>query len=131
MRNVDFDDVTIVNRLFDAIERGDAELLKSLSTQDCKMWHNYSDVETAFADMIPKLAAFRDSLAKLRYAERAYIAVPQGAIGTHRLCASNHDGARAEIPVAVRMTIEGGRISHISEYLDPAALAPLMRAPQD
>ena len=125
------DGVAIVHKLFDAIECGDAARLRSLTTAQSTMWHNYTDIETAFADMIQKLAAFRDSLAELQYAERAYFAAPNGAIGTHRLCASNHSGIKVRIPVAVRATIEGDRISHIAEYLDPAALAPLMHAPQD
>jgi ketosteroid isomerase-like protein len=123
--------VAIVHQLFDAIEGGDATRLRTLTTSQCTMWHNYSDVETAFADMIPKLAAFRDSLAELQYAERTYVATLDGAIGTHRLCASSHSGVKVRIPVAVRVTIESNRIRHIAEYLDPAALAPLMQPPQD
>src|SRR5690606_33003510 len=117
--------VAMVHELFDAIECGVTARLEALVSADCVMWQNYRDAESAFAEMIPKLAAFRASLAELRYADRAYVESPGGAIGTHRLCGRRKDGDIVEIPVAVRITSEDGKIASIAEYLDPAALGPL------
>ncbi len=121
--------IALAHRFFDAIEAGKSALVASLASEDCTIWHNYDGREKPFSEMIPKLAAFRLSLATLAYQDRDYAPLPTGVLALHLLRGRRADGPDAAVPVAVRLTIADGRITRIDEYVDPAALTPLV-APQ-
>ena len=120
------DHPALAHRFFDAIAAGESELVASLATADCVIWHNYDQRDKPFSEMVPKLGAFRKALAEFAYQDRRYSPLPDGALALHTLYGRRADGVHAFVPVVVRLIIAGDLIRRIEEYVDPAGLAPLI-----
>src|SRR5690606_24697024 len=77
------DHPALAHRFFDAIAAGESELVASLATADCVIWHNYDQRDKPFSEMVPKLGAFRKALAEFAYQDRRYSPLPDGALALH------------------------------------------------
>jgi ketosteroid isomerase-like protein len=118
----------IAHRFFDAIQIGDRATLERLCTKDAVVWHNYDGVDMPFEEIARSLNLLPGLLADFRYGDRRYLSVPDGAILQHTFKGSMPDGTRLNVPMMVRVFLQGDRIQRFEEYLDPAAMAALAKA---
>ena len=113
-------DLSIVaDALFAAIEAGDTDALVGLYHSDAKIWHNFDQVEQSVEENMKVLRFLVRSLSDRRYEEVRRVMLDDGFVQQHVLRGTTPRGA-FEMPAMMRVWIDGGKVSRIEEYLDPA-----------
>ena len=117
--------LALADAMFSSIERGDLATLRTLYADDILTWGNFdqksSDIETS----MKTLGWLCRKLPDLHYEVTRREVLADGFLQEHVLCGTAPDGTAIAMPACLVATVTDGRISHINEYLDPAALAPL------
>jgi uncharacterized protein len=119
------DALAIAEQLFAAIEAGDVDAVAALYVDDVAVWHNFDDVAQTKEQNLATVAWMTRRVSGLRYEVQSRIEVPGGVIQQHILHGTAPGGEALEIPACMRLYIDGGRITRIEEYLDPAQAAVL------
>jgi ketosteroid isomerase-like protein len=124
----DLDEATeaLADRLVARIERGDAAGVVELCTSDVTVWHNDDGLEVPLSAVIPKLVWLQRHVGELRYDDIRRRALAGGYLQQHVLRGVAPGGELA-LPACLVVTVAGGRISRIEEYLDTGSLAVLRR----
>jgi ketosteroid isomerase-like protein len=123
------DDVTsIVDQFFGALLTGDQATCEALFTDDGVVWHNYSQVEQPKSEAIAELAGLAMVNPTFEMVGRDIL--PDGLVQRHVIHISVPDGGTVSIPAIQRVTVSGGRISRIDEYMDSAQMGAAMQALQ-
>jgi ketosteroid isomerase-like protein len=120
--------VELAHKFFDATQAGDRATLDRMSTEDAVVWHNYDGVDMPFRVIAQGLGAVSRLLKDFAYCDRKYLSVPEGTIAQHSFKGIMPDGTRLDVPMMVRLFLRGDKIYRFEEYLDPAAMAPLVKA---
>ena len=115
----------VADRLFAAIEAGDLEAVRSLYAPDAVVWHNTDDSEQTVEQNLRVLAWVVEHLADRRYEDVRRSPTPTGFVQQHVLRCTRPDGRRVEVPACLVVTVDGGRITRLEEYLDSAHVARL------
>jgi len=118
----------LAHKFFDAIQTGDRATLDGLCTRDAVVWHNYDGVDMPFEAVAAGLSALRALVRDCTYADRRYLALPDGAIVQHSLTGTLPGGTKLKVPMMVRIFSREARFCRFEEYLDPAGTAPLVKA---
>lgn len=108
----------LVDRFLDAIEAGDRTTLEAIYADDVAVWHNFTNVAQDKATNIARLERAR-TLATIRYDIVERIVIGDRLIQRHIVRFSLADGTQSELFAALFVTVSGGRIVRIDEYLDP------------
>ena len=119
------DNVALTHAVFDALEAGDFERFQSFFCPDGVLWQNFTNRDAPVQDVAAMLQGMRAGLKSDRYEDRRYVAIPGGAIAQHTKRATTLDGRVAEIPIMMRVFVEGGLVRRIEEYFDLAQAATL------
>src|SRR5271155_4628346 len=93
----------LAHKFFDAIQTGDRATLDDLCTADAVVWHNYDGVNMPFATVAAGLSALRALVKDCAYADRKYLALPDGVMVQHSLTGTLPDGAKLNVPMMVRI----------------------------
>jgi ketosteroid isomerase-like protein len=120
--------VRLAHRFFDAIGAGDLPELARMLTPDAVVWHNYDQVEMPFTAILPGLGKLSSVLTGFGYTRRTYLNVSGGAIAQHSLSGVLPNGAVVDVPAMVRLHVRDGRVARFEEYVDPAAVQPVLEA---
>lgn len=120
--------IALAHGMFDALSRGDRDAVVAAVTEDAVVWQNYDDREKPFSDRIDGLMRASQVSTGFRYADRRYLALPDGLLLQHRLQGSISKSGAFDAPIIVRAFIRDGRLSRFEEYFDQKALAPLYAA---
>jgi ketosteroid isomerase-like protein len=118
----------LAHQFFDAIQTGDRATLDGLCTPDAVVWHNYDGVDMPFETVAKGLSALRALVKDCTYADRRYLALPDGAIVQHSLTGTLPGGTKLKVPMMVRIFSRQARFYRFEEYLDSAGTAPLVKA---
>lgn len=124
------DNMAICMRFFDAVEAGDQPALAALIAPGAVIWHNYDDVAMPFAELLPALVALPGLVPGIRYVDRRYVGLPDGIFAQHRLKGLLPPDMVVDVPLAVRITLEDGKVSRMDEYIDAASIANIVAAAQ-
>lgn len=116
----------LVDRVLDAIERGDAETVRACYAPDAKIWHNFDEHEQTVDENIGLLGALIGVLGERKYTIRERFDLPDGIGQHHYLDGVLSDGTKFHLPACILFKIEGGLITRIDEYFDSAHFAPLV-----
>ncbi len=119
----------VANRLFTAIEQGDAAELCKLLSDDivvCKTADQHTRDKVRALRVLDWLIGATD---QRRYdvSDRRFF--DGGFVQQHTLHAAAHDGATISMRACIVAKVNPeGRITRIDEYFDPADLSPLLRS---
>ncbi len=116
--------LALADRLFRAIEAADLETVRACWSEDAVLWTNFSgarDRETSLSVLRWLTTKMPDLSYEITRRER----VAGGFLQQHVLRGTAPDGTAIEMPACVVATVDGGVITRVDEYLDPAATAPL------
>jgi len=116
----------VVDRLFAAIEAGDADGVAACYGPDTVIWHNYTGVEQPAADNLMVLRWLIANVTGIRYEIVRREPLPDGFVQQHVLHGTTGTGAELRVPSCMVIRVDGDRIARIDEYLDSAQLAPLL-----
>ena len=110
----------VVDRLFDALSGGDVAAAAACCTPDVVVWHAFDQRPM---DRAAVIGAWEELVAG--FPERAFVdvrrsPVPGGWVQRHQMVARTPTGGRVAWPVTVFVTLRGGRVARIDEYMDRA-----------
>ena len=120
------DPLEVADRLFAAICSGDLDALRQLYAPTLKVWHNVDRTEQSLEENLRVLAWVVKNVAGLRYENVRRQRTESGFVQQHVLRGTLPGGKPLEVAACLVCGVEGGRITWIDEYLDSAALAPLL-----
>jgi uncharacterized protein len=118
--------VHTVERLVDALNRGDVAAARSVFTDNGAVWHNFDQVampcETA-------LAAIEGAVGKGFHYDIVWRhVVDGGCVQQHVVRGPGADGKLVEVPAMWRVVCAGDRIERIDEYVDSTQAAAVLAA---
>ena len=117
----------IAKRLIDAITAGDVTAVEALYHEDLVGWQNFSGRELNRRQMIKIIHGLTAALSDLRYDDIRVTPTSRGYVEQHVLRATAPDGRAIECPACLVVELAEGRIRRIDEYMDSAAIAPLLQ----
>jgi ketosteroid isomerase-like protein len=120
----------IVDRLFDALARGDVAAALACCTPQARIWHSFDriaqDRDAAKAGWEAFIAGFPERA----FTDVRRSAIPGGFVQQHTMAVKTAAGARIAWPVCLVVEVEGGLIARIEEYMDRAGRYPAGDAAQ-
>jgi ketosteroid isomerase-like protein len=116
------------DRLFTAIEKGDAATVEALWDADVLVWKSAEPEEQAKNRALRVIAWFMDSTTSRRYEILDRQFFDGGFVQQHVLHAAGKGGRSISLRVCIVIKVgPNGLITKIDEYFDPAELEPLLR----
>lgn len=109
----------------DTVQRGDAEAMRACYAPDGVIWHNTDGKEQSVDENIAVLKWFVETLPDRTYTVQRREVIPGGFVQQHVLSATLPDGKEWAMDACVVVTMEGGKIKRLDEYLDSAKGAQL------
>ena len=118
--------LALAERLAAAIDANDLDALREeIYTPDVVVWHNDDQHEQRVEENLKVLNWLHRKVGNKRYEDVVRQATPTGYVEQHVLRGTAPNGTEFEIPACLVVTVTGGRISRIDEYLDSQAAAAL------
>ena len=119
--------LAIAERLFAAITARDIEAVRDIYAPNAVIWHSHDRREQNVDENLAVLRWVGRNVADLRYEDVRRQPTPNGFVQQHVLRGRAPNGAALEVPACIVCMIDNQRIVRLDEYLDSAALAPLLR----
>ena len=116
----------MAKRLIDAIVAGDVAAVEELYCDDLVGWQNFTGRELNRRQMLKIVRVLGGDVKDLRYDDIRVTPTARGYVQQHVLRATAKDGRPVECAACLVVEIADGRIRRIDEYMDGAALAPLL-----
>lgn len=112
-------DFGVVDRMLDAIERGDMEQLRACFATGAESWHN-SDEATQTVDETVGLISYLCTVSTSRsYQDRRVTTAGSQAFLQHTLTAVLKSGNQLRMPAMMRIVVNAdGLVERLEEYLD-------------
>ncbi|MFI5909313.1 nuclear transport factor 2 family protein [Dactylosporangium sp. NPDC051541] len=118
--------LALAARLVAAIDANDLDALRDeVYTPDIVVWHNDDQHEQRVDENLKVLNWLHRKVADKRYEEVVRHATPTGYVEQHVLRGTAPNGTELDIHACLVVTVRGGRIARIDEYLDSRAAAAL------
>jgi len=116
----------VVDRILDAVERGDVDAVAACYAPGAKIWHNFDELEQTVDENLALLGALVGVLSERKYTVRERYDIPGGIIQMHELNGVLPDGSKFHLPACMVFRVEDGLIVRIEEYFDSAHFTPLL-----
>ena len=113
----------LADAIFDAIERGDMEMLASMWADDVEVWHSNDNVVQNKEQNLAVLDWMTKNTASVKYVDIVRDITTTGFVQRHVLRLTFDGGRTADLHVAIFVAISGGQVQRIDEYLDSAHVA--------
>jgi len=117
--------LALADRLFGAIEAGDVDAVRGCYAPDARIWHNFDDAEQDVEQNLATLRWMCGRLADRRYDVSRREVLDDGVLQLHVLRGTTRSGEAFALPAAILVSMAGGRVTRIDEYLDRAATTSL------
>ena len=117
----------VAERLFAAIEEGDAAAVAALCDDDVLVWKSAEPEDQIKKRALRVIFWFMDTTTERRYEILDRQFFDGGFVQQHILHATGRNGGSIQMRVCIVIKVGAdGLISRIDEYFDPAAIAPLL-----
>ena len=117
----------VAQRLFAAIEGGDADAVGALWDDDVLVWKSAEPQDQVKKRALRVIFWFMDSTTERRYEILDRQFFDGGFVQQHVLHATGRNGGSISMRVGIVIKVgANGLISRIDEYFDPAEIAPLL-----
>jgi ketosteroid isomerase-like protein len=121
----------VADRLFTAIEAGDRAGVERLWDDDVLVWHAGDRRDNDRARALRVIDWFIERTSERHYEILDRTLFDGGFVQQHVLRAAGTDGATIAMRVCIVIRVsDGGLITRIDEYFDPAEMAPLLAQQQ-
>ena len=114
--------LTLADRFFTAIERGDVAEVEAIYAPEALIWHNTDRLASTVTDNLKVLGGLVRATTDRAYTDRRVLPTPTGFVQQHVLIAHRRDGRRLELPACIICEVKDGRITRLDEYFDEAAV---------
>ena len=122
------DALAVVERLFRAIERGDAAAVRALYVDTTLVWHNHDGLAQTKDENLAVLDWMIANVKGIRYENVRRHAFEGGVVQQHVLRGTLPGGKTIEVPACMVIAVEKDKITRIDEYFDSQHVAPLFSA---
>ncbi len=119
----------LADQFFGAIERGDIDTVRSIYAENAVIWHNFDEIEQDRDTNVRMLAWTARNLPGMNYGDVKRWLTADGFVQQHVLRATNPAGVEIAIPGCLAVTVSGGKITRLDEYLDSKHVALLTGTP--
>ncbi len=117
----------VAERLFAAIENGDAAAVEALWDDEILVWKSAEPFDQVKERALRVIFWFMDTTAERRYEILDRQFVDGGFVQQHVLHATGRNGGSISMRVCIVIRVgANGLITRIDEYFDPADIAPLL-----
>ena len=113
------------DRFIDALNVGDAALVKEFYAPDATVWHNFDNADQPMDQNLKLLEWMVRKAPQRRYTVLRREIVPGGWFQQHVLEAQLPNGREMKLYACCVITLRDGRIARIEEYVDPAQASVL------
>jgi ketosteroid isomerase-like protein len=118
----------VIETFVQAVEAGDEATLRSIYSDDVRVWHNFDDLTVTKDETIGVLMEiFRMGVRFRHHLEEEFV-VGDRVVRRQRIDATTAGGRTVAVHMAFFATLEGGHITRVEEYLDSEAFDALMEA---
>lgn len=117
------------HRLLEAFETNDEAALRSCCTEDAVFWNNLDAIRT----LDEVVAVHNEEMAvvpDLHFEDVRIQAMSSGYVQQATIRGTTIAGAAVEIPLCAVVTVEGGLIARLEEYISLSHVKPLLAAMQ-
>jgi ketosteroid isomerase-like protein len=121
------DTLDLADRLMASIESGDVEAVRSIYAPDAVIWHNFDNLEQTPDENLRTLTWMVTNVGGVHYEDIRRHQTTDGYVQQHTFCGRAASGEEVRAPCCLIVRVEGGRISRLDEYLDPAQFAILFK----
>jgi ketosteroid isomerase-like protein len=117
----------VADRLFAAIERGDATTVEAMWAADVLVWKSAEPRDQVRKRALRVISWFMDTTTERRYEILDRQFFDGGFVQQHVLHATGRNGGSISMRVCIVIKVGStGLVSRIDEYFDPAEIAPLL-----
>ena len=117
--------IDVVEQMIRAIEAGDLDGVRLCYSPDIVVWANFDGRARDLDGALRVLAWMLGNTSERRYEIRRRIEIEGGVLQQHVLHGTAAStGRKFSMPACLVVSVRGGRINHIDEYLDPSVLQP-------
>jgi len=113
------------DRFIDALNAGDAARVREFYAPGATVWHNFDDVDQPLDDNLRLLEWMVRKAPQRHYRVLRREIVPGGWFQQHVLEAQLPGGRQMKLFACCVVSLDGGLIRRIEEYVDPAQAAVL------
>ena len=117
--------VAAARRLIECVIGGDLAGVEALYHDDIVCWRNL-DGRGLVKKQALKIVGFLGTLDELAYEDIRIDATGTGFVQQHTLCCLSPSGEAVRVAACLVAEVRDGQILRIDEYVDSAAMAPLM-----
>jgi ketosteroid isomerase-like protein len=123
MSNQEFD--TVVGKFIEAVESGDEAALQQIYSNDVGVWHNFNNITISKDANIALLMDLCRKGVRVRHVLEEQLLAGNRGVRRHRIEATTAGGQRVVLRAAMFVSVEGGQITRIDEYIDSKELDAL------
>ena len=116
----------VARRLMAAIQAGDVAAVGELYADDMVGWRSFDRKELGQQAMLRVIGWLVKHVRDLHYEAIRVETTERGYVQQHVLHATAPDGTKVEAPACLVVELRDGKIRRLDEYLDSAAMAPLL-----
>ena len=109
-----------VDRMFDALARGDIDAVRATCTPDVRVWHGFDRIAHDLESISREWAGLIAGTEERGITDARCQATPNGLVQQHLFYIRPQGGDRKIWPVCVVARIENGLIARLDEYIDRA-----------
>jgi ketosteroid isomerase-like protein len=120
----------VARQLFERIEAKHVDGVAALYADDVEVWHNFDNATQTKAENLKVLGGLTKNVAEIRYDVTERILLGERVMQRHLLRCRVANGEEVVIPACIFVTVRGGRIVRIDEYLDTGQSSALGAAIQ-
>jgi ketosteroid isomerase-like protein len=111
----------VADRIFAAIEAGDAATVASIYADDIVVWHSNDGIEQTKEQNLRVLDWLVRNTTSREYRSVRRYEIDGGFVQQHDLHVVLPDGRTADLPACIVAKVSGDRITRIDEYIDSSA----------
>jgi len=109
-----------------AVEAGDVERVSAIYSDGLELWRNIDPRTLDKRQSLKVVSWLAENVDQLRYEEVEVLVTEEGFVQRHRLRGVSKAAVAVDVAACLVVKVEDGLIVRLEEYLDSAALAPLM-----
>jgi len=119
------DTAAVIDRMYDALSRGDIVAARACLTPDFIAWHNTDRITMAVDEVVASWSELGARFTEISFVDVRRSPVPGGWVQRMQVVARPATGTRMAWPCCVFMTLRDGLIARADEYVNSAPYEPV------
>jgi hypothetical protein len=110
----------VLDRLYEALARGDVAGARSCVTDDLVVWHSFDQRAVGPGAVVTAWEQLVDGFVERSFVDVRRSPVPGGWVQRHTMVCTTASGARTAWPLCLFVTLRDGLVARMDEYIDRA-----------